>query len=1075
MSYQTNGLNGPSNGYRGQPPRSRDGDDPRRNRRAGDYRGFNYDEDARKREEDRLAPNPNQQLPYSARPVPAWRRQHSDEIEAKARRESGAGAKSYGDGPGARLIEGVVQHINERWSVMTSDDCVPVHIALQLMDYSSLGRGNDYKDFQQTSKSLQRALKTIVNEHHQGFNSSIGTFHKIQASIQTSQDRVRTLRSSLIDAKSNLAPSKPEIRGLATTSQNYDEMLQTLTQIERVQSLPEQLDARISDKHFLTAVEVLQEALRLIRHSSLESISALADLQLYFSNQESSLTDILLEELHDHLYLKSAYCQNRWKPPTSNGDIREPEQQLDDMSTGIRPLYRFLTGLNAALPVSDDSTRNPEEDSFEYMRMIIESLNRMGRLDLVVNRVEQRLPIELFAVVERTNQEVDQRHPAHLRAIPTGIAISAYSNANIAGGGDVVLNDLLHTLYAKFEAIAEGHRAVHEVISGIVEREGIRNKDILTGGFKELWKLLQSEMRSLLHDYLATDDNNGLHSSRDASKGVTNIFQRQPRDKHKRVFKLGEMDKKATNLASEQEELDKILQASVPGLVSKQHDQADLARTQRVVNFESTSAGHKLLVEASVFNIGILLPPSLSFLQRLKEIVPPDSDIAISTLTSFLDDFLVNVFNPQLDETVTELCAQCFITSDAYQQDPRWADRSQSPIFKGASQFFTLIKAFCRMLSNVPQDQAFTQLIITQLKTYHSQCQTQYKSLVMRAREDGGVESKPAAAVLEQSDLAVVVRTIWRAEGLDHERLMDQEVDMIVTRTRERPMEVFDLISDRKTGPALCLMYSSMQWLAHQLEELKHVVQKHRSSVQDAKQMTKPNRWLAVESTSLRDQEQPVWLPMTAGDAVGAFDAVLDALRELAKVALFTLHVDIRFGISFMVARTMEEAYVLDQPLPQPDPAVLRLNADLLGFDDAMTAHLPAREYRFMVEGLGRLIDRQIVTKAPNIAAMNQHGCARMQLNILVLQQNLRGIERDVLLEKSALFFDYFHGGPKAVIQKAKDAGGKDMGLDLEEMKILLNLYYSEGLNSPHREVAAQAKRAMGEDMLQLTEYMWSA
>ena len=46
---------------------------------------------------------------------------------------------------------------------MTKDDCVPVHIALQLMDYSSLGRGNDYQDFQRTNRHLQKALKAIVN------------------------------------------------------------------------------------------------------------------------------------------------------------------------------------------------------------------------------------------------------------------------------------------------------------------------------------------------------------------------------------------------------------------------------------------------------------------------------------------------------------------------------------------------------------------------------------------------------------------------------------------------------------------------------------------------------------------------------------------------------------------------------------------------------------------------------------------------------------------------------------------------------------------------------------------------
>ena len=60
-------------------------------------------------------------------------------------------------------VSGVLQHINEKWGIITEKDCVPVHIALQLMDYSSLGRGNDYDDFKQTSKALQKGLKAIVN------------------------------------------------------------------------------------------------------------------------------------------------------------------------------------------------------------------------------------------------------------------------------------------------------------------------------------------------------------------------------------------------------------------------------------------------------------------------------------------------------------------------------------------------------------------------------------------------------------------------------------------------------------------------------------------------------------------------------------------------------------------------------------------------------------------------------------------------------------------------------------------------------------------------------------------------
>lgn len=58
---------------------------------------------------------------------------------------------------------GVLEHIHEKWDMMTMEDCLPVHVALQLMDHSSLGRGDDYQDFLRTSNELQKALKAIVN------------------------------------------------------------------------------------------------------------------------------------------------------------------------------------------------------------------------------------------------------------------------------------------------------------------------------------------------------------------------------------------------------------------------------------------------------------------------------------------------------------------------------------------------------------------------------------------------------------------------------------------------------------------------------------------------------------------------------------------------------------------------------------------------------------------------------------------------------------------------------------------------------------------------------------------------
>lgn len=156
--------------------------------------------------------------------------------------------------------------------------------------------------------------------------------------------------------------------------------------------------------------------------------------------------------------------------------------------------------------MEDDASRNPEADNFRYIHLILESLNRLGCLDAAVNTMEQRLPVELFTIVNRTNQEVDLRHPSHLRNLQSDDRQSLNLGHGDKSNRNDVLNDLLSTLYAKLEAIAEGHRAVHDVVVGITKREGLGSRKNLSGGFKEMWKLYQSEVMIFVpHITLPTD------------------------------------------------------------------------------------------------------------------------------------------------------------------------------------------------------------------------------------------------------------------------------------------------------------------------------------------------------------------------------------------------------------------------------------------------------------------------------------------------------------------------------------------------------------------------------------------
>lgn len=379
--------------------------------------------------------------------------------------------------------------------------------------------------------------------------------------------------------------------------------------------------------------------------------------------------------------------------------------------------------------------------------------------------------------------------------------------------------------------------------------------------------LILSQIRSLLHDYLATDSDFGGRSGQGKSTSGS-LYSRAPRDKNKRMFKLSDMDAKSTELAEERDSLEFILKSSVPGLVSDSKIPEEITNNTSS-NLDGSATGHKLLVEPSVFNMGILLPPSLNFLNRLKEVVPSGSDIVISTLHSFLDDFLVNVFLPQLDDTLNELSDKTFVELDAFQEDAQWSHHSKKPIFKGTIRFFTLITAFCKMLDNLPHDQAFSQLIITQMRTYGDKCVGNFKAMMARAQpKESGDLLKACAAYAEfESEIGETIGQLFEADADRTAELTDAEIRLILTETDKSPLDHHDIVQDRKTIQTLCLLYTSMKWLATKVSQLRHISNRATDSSKPQIGNQRHNRrWTFVAES--RTEGTAVYLPLnqeTAG------------------------------------------------------------------------------------------------------------------------------------------------------------------------------------------------------------------
>ena len=127
------------------------------------------------------------------------------------------------------------------------------------------------------------------------------------------------------------------------------------------------------------------------------------------------------------------------------------------------------------------------------------------------------------------------------------------------------------------------------------------------------------------------------------------------------MFRFVDTDAKSTNKTLRQHEdgLNQVLRDTVPGLVQSTQDsavQTALPQTgldDRLMGSEH----HRLLIRSDAFHIGVLFQPTYSFMERVVEVLPTGIESNRSS-TSLLDDFVVNIYLPQLEEKTSFLFHQ---------------------------------------------------------------------------------------------------------------------------------------------------------------------------------------------------------------------------------------------------------------------------------------------------------------------------------------------------------------------------------------------------------------------------------
>ncbi|KAH7055486.1 Sec8 exocyst complex component-specific domain-containing protein [Auriculariales sp. MPI-PUGE-AT-0066] len=850
-------------------------------------------------------------------------RQHDEPVRppprARDRRQNGATRP--------RAATGEVDDPDE-WGFVMDDDFNPVELALQLLDDS----------FSRSKLLLERSLKSTVDKHYQAFAASLPHHSALVTSLTTSQQQITEARAKLQEAKDAFSTKRADLVQLWSRGQTVEEMIKILDEIDRLKHVPDQLESLMAEKRLLQAAILLVRSLKAINKPDMMEIGALSDLRSYMSAQETALREILIDELHSHVYLKTFWCDSRWVAYTPNQQMRvqadtvphslalQPNENPLDLVEGEQTLRRRPGHPHRRHRQRPEGDRNPENNSFTYIETLLESLAVLGQLASAMDVVVQRMPVEVYSLVENTIEDVSERAEFAKRSSTIGRPVNLDSlNPATSPAKDAdreVLRDLFLDAVLEAGCGRAGARVIYEVANRIGSRRDFKDASgaKLTSLFSlvDIWTPLMGEIRTLLRDYITNDE--ALSSARNPIVSIQEILRdgRSVRNREKQMFRFTESDGKATAklLRKHEDDLTRALKETVPGLTA-------LMTFGSSERFNATGNQHRLIVRPEAFHVTVLFQPSLVFLGRVAEILPPGLAETARDSSTLLDDFVLTVYFPQLEERAVS-------GADAFQIDPTTERLSPQPLLKCTTHLMALTNSLCVMLRSTPfHRENYARLILGIVISFYQRCSERFHDLVSPDNMTNLWAQRPEVAACLSALDGVEPNSPQMA------RICRQETRVELNFLPGRDIRKADLIQSTRNITALGNLYHSLMWFVKQLQELKTQADDTVSPGQvhplETPAMATPLVPAPVPARPAAPVDDTLKLPLSRGDGV--------TYTQLAELILYTIRIDVRFASA------------------EPDPYILDLNTDMTACDDAVSSSLDQKQ-RMCVCGVVRLLLR---------------------------------------------------------------------------------------------------------------------
>ncbi|XP_042242487.1 exocyst complex component 4-like isoform X2 [Homarus americanus] len=929
-------------------------------------------------------------------------------------------------------------------------------------------------------KSDQR-LDHLITNHDQSLKDVMQIFGEVSGRLADARKRIRTIKENLAACKRLLHCKRDELKERWLEGVEHKHVMLLLEQIDEVRDVGERVGSYVNKKHYLHATQLLVTSLNRLG-TDLKMVEALKDVNLDLHARKEKLHEVLIDELHKHLYQRWTKevlaLRRQGSGRDSTNTLTRAGSDRASLGTGKadkarKNLLEMITtpvkGLAEGESLEEDvGGVDPEANTQHFMAILVECLALLGKLPDAVETIKRRMQKELGVIIQRTTQQIVEYHPPAPPDDPPP-SVLAYLKADSREAK--LLQELLQVVFEQFRLIVAAHQSVLVSMRASSDKHGI---ELHLYSMPDVWSKVQAALQVMLSEYLdlsqlGTTQQQAPAAFTETATDLSSFFtkKRTPRIKNYSLFKF-EASYHAMTMNSYLME-QAAGQAGVDLFDFSIADGNNSSTTGGGNNKGKNMNDKTLVCPASPHNITAIFNPLQTFIREIEDALacsPGDESHQYTkthcTLHVFITDYIKDAFLAQLHVETAGRLEQATKALDQWRtcRDPTLLKtmKVNRPLLQSSISVWQSIEELRWLLGALPlYADHFVSMMCNTLMNYRETCQAAYRGITQPDSEDKRIIS---ATWAKDEDISRFLRDLpnWRVlqAGVSSECTIggDENPEEVGERNRKEAEILTGNLGDQLIPQHEILADpAQLRTLGHLQESLEwfgSCIVKFATS-------------LPVKSTSSGIMVSGE-VPPVSDASVQTLTSLAKDFEELAHTCLLVLHLEVRLHCFFYllpVARGGGFASGLDSQ--EPDNDVLKLIKDLATIDEALTNTLHPRKCKYIFEGLGPLIANILMTSVVHIRRINENGIKKMCRNIFSIQQQLTNITmtRELALDQARQYYEMLYHNPDEILNGIMNRG-----------KQFAELEYINALQLLHRSSPGLSQESLHTSLQRLSEIL---